>query len=65
VVSHFAIQEKNAGGEKFLIRANLKETELYEKPVVPDVNKIDRVKELVDADAIGCFCFRLGANGWI
>ncbi len=60
----FAIQEKIADVEKFLIKSNLKETHLYEKPVVHG-NKIDRVKEFVDAGVVGCFCLRFGANGRI
>ena len=60
----FAIQEKNADVEKFLIKPNLKETYLYEKPVVHG-NKIDRVKELVDVGVVGRFCLRFGANSWI
>jgi hypothetical protein len=51
--------------KKFLIRSNLKETELYEKSVVPYVDKIVRVKELVGVIASRRFCVRLGANGWI
>ena len=60
----FAIQEKNADVEKFLIRSNLKETYFYEKSVVHG-NKIDRVKELVDVGVVGGFCLRFGTNGWI
>ena len=51
--------------KKFLIRANLKETDLYEKYVVPYVDKIVRTKKLVGVVAFGRFCVRVGANGWI
>jgi hypothetical protein len=51
--------------KKFLIRSNLKETDLYEKPVVPYVTKIDHAKEFGDAGATGRLCVCLGANGWI
>jgi hypothetical protein len=50
---------------KFLMRANLKETDLYEEYVVPYVDKIVPIKELVGVVDFSRFRVRLRANGWI
>ena len=50
---------------RFLMRAHLKETNLYEENVVPYVHKIVPIEELVGVVAFGRLCVRLGANGWI
>jgi hypothetical protein len=64
--SLFAIQEKNvAGGEVSNQVSPLRRLNLYEKPIVPHVDKIVCVKEFVVAVDIGRFCIRFGADGWI
>ena len=64
--SLFAIQEKNVVGEEVSNQVSpLRRLYLYEKPIVPDDDKIVRVQEFVVAVDIGRFCIRFGANGRI